>query len=464
MNPALEAYKETKTPNFKQYFTDSKDENGKKIPAQKGKGRFLIAKYLIEKNNCIAINIGTASRNRLIYTYENGIYVENTDFIKTEIQVLLDDLNNIGNTNEILEQIRNMKTVKREEFEDTDRDLINLDNGVFNISKKEIYEHHPKYYFFTKLPVVYDENATWDNVFVVLKDLLQSKDIDILQEFFGFCLYRHYFIKKALILTGEKHTGKTTILNIISRLIGKDNLAGVSLQDLSLNRFAMSDLYNKYSNIYDELSAEDINNTGKFKMVTGNSPIMGEIKHGGRFPFKNYAKLIFACNKIPAVNDIADDAYFDRWIIINCNKTVDKEKRDPFLLDKILTEKEVSGLFNFALQGLNRLLEIKDFSFDLTSKEVKQEMLKHSNPLANFVYYKLIDITGSDSDYYVLVNELYDEYIKYCQQNEMVAESDDYFYKNIYKFAPYIRSGKKTIGDRERKQCYFNVKLSTLTT
>jgi len=460
MNIALEAYNQQKQPDFKEYFKDGKDETGKKIPAQKAKGRFLIAKYLIEKYNCIAINYGA---NRAIYTYSEGIYIENTDFIKTEIQTLLDDLNNIGTTCEILEQIRNMKTVKRDKFEDIDRNLINLDNGVFNLKTRERYKHDPKYYFFTKLPIKYDEEATWDNIWTVLTDLLQPKDIDILQEFFGFCLYRYYFIKKSLILTGEKHTGKTTILNILSTLIGKENLSGVSLQDLSLNRFAMSDLYNKYANIYDELSAEDINNTGKFKMITGNSPIMGEIKHGGRFPFRNYAKLIFACNKIPAVNDIADDAYFDRWIIINCTKTIAKDKRDPFLLDNLLDEKEISGLFNFALQGLARLLETKDFSFEMNSKEIKQEMLKHSNPLASFVYNRLVDVSGLGDDNYILVNKLFDEYTKYCHENEMMAESDDYFYKNIYKFAPYIRSGRKLISGDDRKQCYFNVKLSILT-
>ena len=55
------------------------------------------------------------------------------------------------------------------------------------------------------------------------------------------------------------------------------------------------------------MSSEDITNTGKFKMVTGLSRDILElnINYGERWPFVNYDKLIFACKKIQAVNDVA---------------------------------------------------------------------------------------------------------------------------------------------------------------
>jgi len=447
--------KKEKELDFKQYFIKEKDEKGKTIPAQIAKGRQLIAEYLLKKYNCLSINTGNGTR--LIYRYHEGVYSEETDFIKSEVQRLLDEFNNLGNISEILEKIKNLNTVKREIFEDIDKNLINLNNGILNIATKEIIVHSPEYYFFNKLPVDYKPEVECKLSMQVFNDVLAPEDMNILQEWFGFCLYRQYFIKKALILTGDKNTGKTTILNILSLLIGGNNISGISLHELGTDRFASSDLYTMYLNIYDELSPDDINNTGKFKMVTGGSPIKGQIKHGGRFPFVNYSKLLFACNRIPAVNDVDDDAYFDRWIIINFNKPI--KNKNPFILEKLNTEEERSGLLNFALEGLYRLLVEKEFSYDKTPEEIKQEMLRYSNSIASFVYNCLIDISDSDDSEYISRDILFDAYRDYCVNNKLVVETRELYDKRIQKYAPYLRDYKMSTAEGARLNCFKNVKL-----
>ena len=51
-----------------------------------------------------------------------------------------------------------------------------------------------------------------------------------------------------------------------------------------------------------------------------------EKKFGDSFEFVNYAKLNFACNKIPRINgDVDDEAFWDRWMIFDFENKFDKE-------------------------------------------------------------------------------------------------------------------------------------------
>ena len=87
------------------------------------------------------------------------------------------------------------------------------------------------------------------------------------------------------------------------------------------------------------------NNTGILKKLTGNDLHTGEFKFKDQFKFTNYAKLIFSCNKIPQSEDYTD-AFVRRIFIINFTQQFLGEKDDPYIIDKISTEEEFSGLFH----------------------------------------------------------------------------------------------------------------------
>jgi len=115
------------------------------------------------------------------------------------------------------------------------------------------------------------------------------------------------FIKKAGIFRGIPDTGKTTFMNLLGAFIGIENVSNVSLQLLAEGKWHLTYLYNKHSNICDDLSDKDITDSGTFKQVTGRSNIHAEYKFGDQFGFINFAKLSFACNKIPKINSDVDD-------------------------------------------------------------------------------------------------------------------------------------------------------------
>src|SRR5207302_7003645 len=106
--------------------------------------------------------------------------------------------------------------------------------------------------------------------------------------------------------------------------------------------------------LYADLPDNILKSAGTFKMLTGGDSIMAERKFGHPFLFKNYAKLMFSCNKVPEVQEDSD-AFFRRWIIITFPNKFEGANDDRDMLSKLTTPEELSGIFNWALKGLKRL-------------------------------------------------------------------------------------------------------------
>ena len=146
-------------------------------------------------------------------------------------------------------------------------------------------------------------------------------------------------------------------MNLLIKFIGEKNKTGISLQSISKgNRFELSFLKDKHANIRDDLNSDDLISGGEFKASTGGSYITGEYKFGDTFEFLTFAKHLFATNKIPKMKD-NDEVFYSRCIPIPFDNPIPEEEQDPFILEKITIKKEMSGLLNWSLEGLDRLFE-----------------------------------------------------------------------------------------------------------
>lgn len=403
-------------------------------------GVFLMAKDLVSRHSIKTIG---GKKDREIYLYADGVYEPGQNHLSNEIQNLLEELGTTRNKNEIIGIVKDLTVADREKF-DVNKNYINVANGILDINTGELLPHSPDFLFMYKLPVNYDPKATCPNVKKFLGEILNEIDIPVVQEWFGYGLYRSYFIKKAMIFVGERDTGKTTLLRLLSKFIGTDNVAGISLQRIATDKFAAAQLYNKHVNIYDDLSFKDIHDNGAFKIATGGGIITGEYKFGDQFQFENYGKLIFACNKIPNVEDANDDAYFSRWIVIQFNKAV--AKADKFLIDKLSTPEELSGVLNFALEGLKRLLDQHDFSYAKDPDEIKMEMLRSGSIIANYVY----DELEQYDEGWISKEEMYEGFTAYARGKLMPVGTLAEFGKKLPKYATYLTDGKKLVGTKQQ--------------
>lgn len=352
-----------------------------------------LAKYLISKYKFQTIY---GKKSEEFYAFDGRIYTTEKarEIIKTECETILQEYCKSKNVTEVLEKVKRSTAVDRKIFDNIPLKYIPFDNGILNLEENKIYPYDPKYPFRFVIPVKYDITSTCPVFIKFLEETLLPEDISVLQEWFGFSLYRAYFIKKGLICNGLKDTGKTVLLKVLIRFIGQYNTCGISLQRItSEDTFALAELYCKHQNVYDDLSSKDLNNGGGFKIATGGGYITGEYKFGDNFGFLNYAKQTFACNKIPPIQD-DDGAYLERWMPIPFLNQVPENEQDNFLFDKLTTENELSGILNWALQGLQRLLKNGRFSYSRTKEEVRKIMESSGNPLIQFGDDCLIEATG----------------------------------------------------------------------
>ena len=320
-----------------------------------------------------------------MFVYQDGYYrpAENL-IIFPEVQRILCEQVNKNAKTETLHKIQDMTIAERSIFETAPMSKIPMANGVYDYETKEFGPHLPDFHFTFQFPIKFDINATCPKTEAFFDQVLTPEQKIIMEEWLGFYFVRNYMFKKAMIFVGEGDTGKTTLLEVITNLLGHQNISSISLQKMSSDKFSAAHLYGKHGNVVDELSARDISDTGAFKMATGNGSITGEYKYGNQFPFVNYSKFTFACNRIPDVSsDANDDAYFNRWIVIRFENKI--EKKIPNFIETLNTDEERSGLFNLAMRGLERLKSQGKFSYNYDATQTKTEMLRSGSSLAMFV-------------------------------------------------------------------------------
>ena len=377
-------------------------------------------------------------KNDVIYRYKDGVYLsDGKNVIKVELEK---DMGNECKThivNEVTNIIVRKTIVDREEMGCKDINLICLENGVFNLETKELLKHNSDYNFLNKLSVKYDKDAKCEKIIDFMSQVILEDDVEAIQEWLGYQLYRNYNIKKAVIFRGPPDTAKTTFLNIITKLIGENNISNKSLQLLAQGKWQIAKLYCKHANIGDDLTSEDVCNMGIIKQLTGRSYVDGEEKFGDSFGFMNYAKLMFACNKIPKIDgDVDDQAFWDRWMIFDFENVFEKNdgKTKINILSDITSDEELSGLLNWCISGLKRLQKKGCFSYRRDWKENRRIMQGEACSIAKFsngcLKYK--------ENNWISNSDIYNKYVDFCKLNNITAiETNQKFGKDLRKYCSF---------------------------
>ncbi len=216
------------------------------------------------------------------------------------------------------------------------------------------------------LSVAYDPLATCDAFIEHLQQSTEdpSRDIDVLQEYAGFTLFKKQLFAKTLCLVGPGRDGKSVFVNVIINMLGGHQTCGVTPQSMS-ERFASHAMYGKLLNTVGEMPKAKIMETKGFKEATGNDWVSIEQKFMLPYRVRLWLKHIFLANKVPRADDDSD-AYFDRFIFIVFphqfgvgNGTA---AADHYREERLSTPAMLSGVLNWALAGLKRLIKNDEFS------------------------------------------------------------------------------------------------------
>jgi len=363
-----------------------------------------------------------------IYVYNEGVYEGwGKQRIEMEVRRELGDLCNEHMVSETVSAVREMTYAPPSTFSSPPPQLVCVNNGILNLLTGELAPHAPEEVFLNKIPWNWNPDAQCPKIMEFLKERLPDPtDLQTFLEACGYCLYRGYPIQVAIMLYGEGDTGKSTLLNLLRRLLGTGNVVSRSLQQLCSDRFATAELFGKLACIFPDLPSEGIYDTSVFKALTGGDLIPAQRKFGQPFYFVNYAKLLFSCNQIPQARDLSD-AYFRRWVLIPCNEKVPEDKKDPYILDKICTPEEMSGFLRVCVEAFRQALARGHFLKSRTVEEIRQEYLRKADPIAYFAQTCLVE----NPDMCIPRRLLYQIFQGFCRELRAIPPSDVTFNRKL---------------------------------
>lgn len=400
----------------------------------KQRARGLICNWLIENYAFL-----TLLDSQEILVYKDGVYEKHGEKIIIEtLQTAFGNRCSTHDANELLHLVQRKTLVERAIFQQHNPPKICLQNGILNLNTGEFTEHSETEYFLSKIPVTWDPEADCPNIDCFFHEIVPEENVQTLYDFSGYTLLPAFPLHKVLVLVGGQRAGKTMFERLVEKFLGEENCAGVSLQELTENRFARARLIGKMVNVFDDLPYKDVQNTGVFKMLVGGKELDAEIKHVQEpVKIKPRIKMIWTANtlSLPKYDDSL--AWYRRWIIIvcpNCFEIKPKEgekKADLNLIDKLTTPKELSGLLNRAVKGLNELLERGYFEPYETDEQIRKRYIKSSGPIGKFY---LENLEETVQDIYIEKGVLYSRFIKYCHDNGLPSCTTEVFSRKLKQY------------------------------
>ncbi len=414
--------------------------------------RNRIAKEIQEANRFITLR---ESDTLYFFNPETGLYHEGATFLNELIRKVTGEKYSTAVLREVSAMVRVDTYIGTEDFR-CPIEWINMINGAYNLSsgdfiqrttrpdneeeykewKKNQFEIFGKFNFTNAIPINYNEKVSCPKIDEFFHQVQNGDDnVQRMYEWFGYCLWKEYKIKRFAIFIGDHDTGKSTTAELLTLFLGNGSVSGLSMQAIMDDKFDRIKLYSKYANISGELSPQFIKDTSLLKELTGRDHISVRLMHSQKdFKFKNYAKLLFLANKIPSTYEM-DDAYYNRVEIFEFgHKFVEGDTMNGDIMDEIATESELSGLFNESVKALRDLLKKGKFTASKTVEEKKDEYMIRASPFKVYIKYRYgfhwDDTSQHDTDDYIVKkSDMFEDSLLWCDLNNVPRWSMQQFFR-----------------------------------
>ena len=349
-----------------------------------------------------------------------------------------------------------------DDFNSADENLLNVKNGVLDIATLEFKEHSSDYMFDYCLDVKFKSDYKKPKMFLEFLKQCFSKneeDMERCLECLAYLLSNNKSAKKIWGFVGEANTGKSMLISLLTRIIGKRFVTSITLKRLE-SKFDLKSALHCRLNVISEISNLYINEAETLKMISGNDEVRVEGKYEPAFDVTLNIKFLLAGNHLPRLskNTMADDGIKNRLEFIGFYNPVPQKQRISNY-DKILFNKEGNEIFSLLMEVLH-CLHLKKYEFTRTksSEKLAEEFNNNNkNSIELFVEERCHQI----SDEKIAVSDLYKTYEEYCDDNDLTVLSKKEMCKYIEKLPSRPRKKKARIKGKENPvQVMFGVTLS----
>ena len=342
------------------------------------------------------------------------------------------------------------------------KNLIAVNNGVFNSKTKQLEPFNPKYFITSKLATNYNSHAIHnysvikETYFDVDKWFLSIANSDeelvrVLWEMINEAVNPNHTREKMAILYGEGNNGKGTFQAMLTNLIGIENISTLTPHEFS-GEFKLEMLQGKVCNIGDDISNKYLDDVSNLMSIVTGDPVAvnrkGKSVITARFRLFN----IFSANKLPKIRNKTQGAY-RRLLILpfkaDFNGQVqDRRIKDEYLKNKIVLEYILYQALHLDFEKFSstsateHMLEEYKEDNDYLYSFVKDWYVHRNLPLVERVPLPLVKIAFNS----YLATNFYDYKITGSFGKELVTHLNNYYKEVGYKYI--IDRAKIRVEDR----------------
>lgn len=207
--------------------------------------------------------------------------------------------------------------------------------------------------------------------------------IELLQEWFGYCLTRDTSQQKMMLMVGPKRSGKGTIGRILEMMIGGGNVAGPTVAALA-SQFGLQPLIDASVAIVSDarFRGQGMDVVGeRLLTISGEGTVSIERKFLPTLTLKLDTRFVFMTNEMPRITD-ASGALASRFLILQFTESF-YGKEDTNLTGRLAVE--LPGIVLWAIEGLARLREQGHFTKLEEQDALVEQMEELASPVSAFL-------------------------------------------------------------------------------
>lgn len=382
-----------------------------------------IYRYICENENLFVIG-------SVPYVYDHGVFIAdaNGTKLKTKIMnILLPQFIRSDIINRIYKLFL-MDSALQETAETVNAypsEWVPFKNGFYDAVNEKLIPFDPKYKAINQLAYSFepDKYPIGEEIDKWLEYVAPDPhDREMLLEYCGYCMTKDTRQQKFLMLCGTGGSGKSTVLQALTTVIGADNVSAISLKGLT-QRFASYGVVGKLLNCCADIEVSALEDVATIKKATGEDPMPVEPKGVDSFTYKCYAKFIFSTNELPLVLNEKTDAFYRRLMVLNMNGTPPAKRMDYFDLLK----PELDHFIYLSMKALHRMYINGKLDESSNSINAVSQLRQESDTVEAW----LIENCYRDSSGKVDRGFLYENYQAYCMNADRTALKKQQFFKSL---------------------------------
>lgn len=339
------------------------------------------------------------------------------------------------------------------------QDIVACRNGLYHIPTGTLLAHTRNFFCLGISDI--DVNLQAPQPARWLKLLAQAfpddqAAIDNMQEMFGYLISTDTSQQKIFALNGVKRAGKSTIMNVLTLLVGQTNTTTATIKGIC-ERFGLGPMIGKKLCLFPDAvvgTRTDLaSGVGTMKSVSGEDAQNIDRKNKSHWQGKLPTRMVIASNELLALVDNSG-TLASRLLIFDF--TVSFFGNEDAKLFETLKQ-EASGIFNWAMAGRKRLSERGRFAPHAKSEETVKEMAGLGSPIISFVDDRCNLRVGAITR----TSTLYSSYKDWCSHNGLHPASSSWFGRSLKGAYPKLNPTKPNYEDGKQYPSYEGIEITT---